>query len=171
MQLLGEFGIASDNVDVALPWLEQALALARRENYKAPEAIGVHSLGVARWILGDLHGADSLLAESIERFRALRGYRGHDSVPAQHRGGTDRAARRSGRREAIFEDTLQPWSRSLRRCSRLRDREPGGIARVLGDLDRAGTLLNESGHDSRQLKTSRVSRQLCPASVSGARGR
>ena len=47
LQALGEFGVASDAADVATPWLERALALARREGLAAAEAIGVYSLGVA----------------------------------------------------------------------------------------------------------------------------
>ena len=59
LQLLGEFGIASDAVDEAVLWLERALALARSERFAAAEAIGVYSLGVAHWILGDLASAES----------------------------------------------------------------------------------------------------------------
>ncbi len=50
LQFLGEFGVASDAVDVAVPWLERALELARREQFAAGEAISIHSLGVADWI-------------------------------------------------------------------------------------------------------------------------
>ena len=77
---LGEFGIASDSVDEAVLWLERALALARSEGFAAAEAIGVHSLGVAHWILGDLASAESLVAESIELFRALEGT--PDTIPS-----------------------------------------------------------------------------------------
>ena len=46
LQFLGEFGIAGDAAEVAVPWLEQALALARSERFAAGEAISIHSLGV-----------------------------------------------------------------------------------------------------------------------------
>src|SRR5207237_1406069 len=69
----GELGLAGDDADAALPWLERALALARREELKAAEAIGVYSLAVVRWILGDLAGAERDVARSIELFGALVG--------------------------------------------------------------------------------------------------
>ena len=80
LQALGEFGIASDSVDEAVVWLERALALARSKRFEAAEAIGVHSLGVAHWILGDLASAESLVAESIELFRAREGT--PDTIPS-----------------------------------------------------------------------------------------
>ena len=43
LQFLGEFGLASDAADVAMPWLERALELARREGFAAAEAICVYS--------------------------------------------------------------------------------------------------------------------------------
>ena len=47
------------------------LALARSERFAPAEALGIHSLGVVRWMRGDLASADRLLAESVEAFRAL----------------------------------------------------------------------------------------------------
>ncbi|MCU1348698.1 MAG: transcriptional activator domain protein, partial [Acidobacteria bacterium] len=73
LQFLGEFGVASDEVDVAIPWLERALQLAQREGFAAQAAICVYSLGVARWILGDLPAAAELVAESLDLFGALVG--------------------------------------------------------------------------------------------------
>ena len=79
------------------------------------------------WILGDLPSADRLLAESIERFRALEG--SPDTIPsplniAEIR--TSQSDGRSGLRH-VFEDTLQPLARDLLRHRRqLRARESGG---------------------------------------------
>jgi hypothetical protein len=53
LQFLGEFGVASDAVEIAVPWIERALELAGREGFAAAEGIGIYSLGVAHWILGD----------------------------------------------------------------------------------------------------------------------
>ena len=54
MQFLGEFGVADDEAEAAVTWLERGLELARREGSRPAEAIGVYTLGVARWVLGDL---------------------------------------------------------------------------------------------------------------------
>ena len=86
LQFLGEFGIAGDAAEVALPWLEQALALARRERFAASEAISIHSLGVAAWIAGDLPQTDDLIAREHRVVPLARGVDRHDSVPAEHRG-------------------------------------------------------------------------------------
>src|SRR4051794_687474 len=109
LQFLGELGLAADAADAALPWLERALALARREDLKAAEAIGVYSLGLARWILGDVTGAERDVARSIELFGALVGSSRRILSPVNiaeirtsPRG--DRPALRM-----VFEDTLQPF--------------------------------------------------------------
>jgi len=145
LQFLGEFGIASDAADVAVPWLEQALELARREGFAAPEAIGVHSLGVASWILGDLPGADRLLAESIERFRAREGT--SDTIPSPLSIAELRTAQTDGQIAVrhIFEDTLQPLVEiSCEAAASYALANQAAIARVRGDLARARVLLDES---------------------------
>src|SRR5204862_1684994 len=71
LQFLGELGVASDEVEVAVSWIERALDLAEREGFAEGEGIGIYSLGVAHWILGDLTGAEALLAQTAEIFRAL----------------------------------------------------------------------------------------------------
>ena len=85
LQLLGEFGVAIDAAGIAMPWLERALELARREGFGAREAICVYSLGVANWILGDLARAEVLVARSIDLLRALRRHRRAHPVAGQHR--------------------------------------------------------------------------------------
>jgi predicted ATPase len=52
-------------------WFERAHALARRERLAPEEALGVYSLGVARWLLGDVDAAEELVGRSVELFRAL----------------------------------------------------------------------------------------------------
>ena len=96
------------------------------------EAIGVHSLGVAQWILGDLASADELVGREHRAFPRARRLAGHDSLTAQHRGDPDEPARtgRSGLRH-VFEDTLQPCveiSCDARR--QLRAGEPGRRSRA-----------------------------------------
>ena len=145
LQFLGEFGIASDAADVAVPWFEQALDLARRESFAAPEAIGIHSLGVSSWILGDLPGADELLAESIERFRALEG--SSDTIPSPLNIAEIRTTQTAGQIAVrhVFEDTLQPLVEVA--CGAAVSyalANQAGIARVRGDLARARALLDEA---------------------------
>ncbi len=55
----GSYSITYD-VGNALGWLEQALALARRERSAPEEALGIYTLGVARWFLGDPAAAELL---------------------------------------------------------------------------------------------------------------
>ena len=51
--------------------VERALEVATQEGFRAAEAICIYTLGVARWALGDLAGADELLTRSLEVFRGL----------------------------------------------------------------------------------------------------
>ena len=145
LQFLGEFGVASDAVDVAVPWLERALELARHERFEAAEAIGVHSLGVAHWILGDLASADQLLAESIERFRAREGT--PDTIPsplniAEIRTTPGWAAAPSGTSSRTRSSRSSRSPAAPPPATHWRTRP--AIARVRGDLDRARALLDES---------------------------
>jgi predicted ATPase len=145
LQALGEFGVASDSVDEALVWLERALALARSEGFEAAEAIGVHSLGVARWILDDLVSAEELVAQSIERFRAREGTA--DTIPSPLNIAEIRLNQPAGRPglRHIFEDTLQPLLQiSCGAAVSYALANQAGIARVRGDLGRARALLDES---------------------------
>lgn len=73
LQFLGEFGLVSDAPGEAMPRFEQGLELARSEGFAPEVAIGVYSLGVSHWILGDGHRADELVSESAKLLGALAG--------------------------------------------------------------------------------------------------
>src|SRR5436309_598824 len=71
LQRLGEIGIGYDHVSHATELLESARDLARREQLVPCEAVSVYSLGVARWLSGDLEGAESLLQRSAVTFGSV----------------------------------------------------------------------------------------------------
>jgi predicted ATPase len=145
LQFLGEFGVAGDQAEVALPWLERALELARQEGFAAAEAISIHSLGVAAWITGDLPGADALVAQSIEALRALEG--SPDTVPSPMNIAELRISQPGGQPglRHVFEDTLQPFVEiTCEAAASYAIANQAGIARVRGDLPRARALLEES---------------------------
>ncbi len=109
LQFLGEFGLASDAADVAMPRLEQALELARREGFAPEEAIGVYSLGVAYWVVGHVDRAEELVGASVELFRALNHSTEQIISPVNiSEIRTSPADGRPGLR-MVFEDTLQPF--------------------------------------------------------------
>ena len=145
LQLLGEFGIARDDAHIATPWLEQALGLARREGLRAAEAVGVYSLGVARWIMGDLERAEGLVAESIELFGALDDPQELILSPvniAEIR--TSALGARPGLR-LVFEDTLQPFTEiSCATAVSYLIANQAGIAFARSDLVGARRLLDQS---------------------------
>lgn len=141
LQFHGEVGVASDEADVAAPWFERALVLARAEGFEAAEALGVHSLGVARWMCGDLDTAERLVAESVERFRAAETTGQTTTTPLTL------AEIRTGRPGLglIFEDTLQFFFEiSCAAAVGYALANQAGIARARGDLARARELLDES---------------------------
>ena len=145
LQFVGEFGVAKDEADVAVPWLERALALARAEGFAAAEALGVHSLGVAEWMLGDLASADLLLTESIEDFRALEGCA--DTIPSPLSIAEIRGSRPNTGPglELVFEDSLQPLVEiSCDAAVGYALMNQAGVARARGDFTRAHALLDES---------------------------
>ena len=92
---------------------------------RRPEAIGIYSLGVAHWILGDLGVAEELVGESVE---LLRGLDPTERIPSPINIAEIRAtalgerpgpaARLRGHAAAVRRDLL-------RRGGRLRAREPG----------------------------------------------
>jgi predicted ATPase len=69
---LGNEAMTYETPDLAIRRLTAALEIARREGMLAEEALCVYAIGVARWV-GDLDGADDLVAQSAELFRALAG--------------------------------------------------------------------------------------------------
>jgi predicted ATPase len=145
LQFLGEFGLASDAADDAMPWLERALELARREGFAAETAICVYSVGVAHWVLGDLDRAEELVAHSIELFAALAGSPERILSPvniAEIR--TSPPGGRPGLR-MVFGDTLQPFVEiSCDAAVSYILAYQAGIASGRGDRARAHTLLDES---------------------------
>ena len=145
LQFLGEFGIAGDQVAVAVPWLKRARDLAQREGFAAAEAMSIHSLGVAAWIFGDLERADVLVAESIDALRPLEG--SPQTIPSPLNIAELRTSDPAGRRALrhLFEDTLQPFVEvSCDAAVSYALANQAGIARVRGDLARAHTLLEAS---------------------------
>ena len=145
LQFLGEVGVAGDDIDVAIPALEQALALARSEKFAPAEALGIHSLGVVRWMRGDLASADRLLAESVEAFRALE--QSSETVPSPLNIAEIRTSLPGSRPglQHVFEDTLKPFIEiSCEAATSYALANLAGNARARGDTAEASTLLEES---------------------------
>jgi predicted ATPase len=145
LQFLGEFGLAGDAGGVAIPWFGRGLELARREGFAPEEAIGVYSLGVAYWTLGDLARAEELVGESVDLFRALTGSSERIISPlnlAEIR--QSQAGERPGLR-MVFEDTLQPFLEiSCDAALGYVLASQAGLVSARGELERADALLDES---------------------------
>jgi predicted ATPase len=144
LQFLGEFGLAGDASDIAMPWLERGLELARREGFAPEEAIGVYSLGVAYWILGDLARAEELVGESVERFGALTGSRERIISPVNIAEIWTSPTGCRPRLRMVFEDTLQPFLEIT--CDAALGyvlANQAGLVSARGDLARARGLLAE----------------------------
>jgi tetratricopeptide (TPR) repeat protein len=143
LQLRAAFDLAGDAADAAIPRLERALALARREALGAAEANSVHSLGIAYWMLGDLDRAEELVADSVDLFDALADSCARISSPIAY-AETLRGRDRRGLR-IVFEDTLQPFAEiSCEAATGYALANWAGIARARGDLRRARGLIDES---------------------------
>jgi len=69
---LGTEAMTYETPDLAIRGLTGALDIARREGMLAEEALTVYAIGVARWF-GGVDGAEELVAQSAELFRALAG--------------------------------------------------------------------------------------------------
>ncbi|HUA07485.1 MAG TPA: tetratricopeptide repeat protein [Solirubrobacteraceae bacterium] len=143
LQLRAEFALASDAADAAIPRLEQALELARRESLAAAEATSLNSLGIAYWMLGDLARGEQLLADSTHLYDALAG----SSEPVNSPVSLAETLRSGGRRglRIVFEDTLQPFAETSSAAAvGYALANQAGIARARGDLLEARALLDES---------------------------
>jgi tetratricopeptide (TPR) repeat protein len=144
LHFLGGFAISYDMAD-AMPWLEQGLALARRERFAAAEAVGIYFLGAARWFAGDPKGAEERVAESIEAFRALGDP--SERIPSPANIAEMRLPPIDGGQGSriVLEDSLQPFVEvSSDAALSYALANQAGIARLRGDLDRARALLDES---------------------------
>src|SRR5581483_2646646 len=144
LQFLAEFGVATDAGESAREWAGRGLEFARQHGFAAAEAVCIYTLGVSRWMVGDLERADELLAESLERFRAIDGDEPLTSPVniSETRVWSDDDATPLG---IVFEDTLQPFFEVS--CASVIGfvlASRATIARLRGDLDRAGALLDES---------------------------
>jgi predicted ATPase len=145
LHFIGELGVAGDDIDVAIPWLEQAIALARSKDFAAAEALGVHSLGVVHWMRGDLATADRFLAESVEAFRALE--QSSETIPSPLNIAEIRTSLPGSRPglQHVFEDTLKPFVEiSCEAATSYALANLAGNARARGDTGEAAALLEES---------------------------
>jgi predicted ATPase len=108
LQRLGEFAVSYDDGNSALDLFERERELALSAGLAAYEAISDYSLGVARWLLGDLEGAEQLLIESADAFGALG--ESPERIPSLLNIAEMRAADSTGRPglRIVFEETLQP---------------------------------------------------------------
>src|SRR5262249_34304943 len=70
LQRLGEIALGRDDAAPAAIVLERARSLARREELVAAEAVSVYALGVVRWLVGDLAGAEARLRDGISSLRS-----------------------------------------------------------------------------------------------------
>ena len=143
---------AMTSVRRRLELLESARELAQREGLAASQAVSVYSLGVARWLLGDLAGAEELLIESAASFRRLAG---------------------SGERILSPLNIAEMRSERPLRAARGEDRLRGDAAAVRGDLLRDGDRLRarQPGDDRARSRRARAGAASCstrPASASPA---
>ena len=107
--------------------------------------MSVYSLGVARWLLGELPGAEALIIESASSFRSLAGSTEQIVSPlniAEIRSGDPSG--QPGLR-IVFEETLQPFVEiSCDTAIGYVLANQATIARVRDQLVRARELLNEA---------------------------
>src|SRR5262249_19198421 len=133
----GSFAI-TNAVGSALPWLEPALALARREGFETEEALGIYTLGVAHWFLGDHAPAGSLVAGGIDAFRALDDPARR--IPSPINVGEVRIPTVGGRPgvRIVLEDSFQPFVEvSCDAALSYALVNQATIVRVRGDFDRS----------------------------------
>ena len=143
LHFAGGIAMSRDDSAAALEAFERALDLARRETFAAAAALGVYSLGVARWRLGDLESVEGLVVESLEEFERLGD--SPDLIPTpisvvdMRRGASALGPRR------VFEDTLQPFVEvSCKSAVGYVLANQAQIARERGHPDRSRKLLDES---------------------------
>jgi len=143
LQFLAECGIAYDDPVSSRRWLDEALAAARRHGLAAAEAIGIYSLGVAAWIVGQFEEAEERVEESLAAFRALD--ESPERIPSPANIAEARSVADSPGLRLVFEDTLQPFVEiTCRSAVSYVLANEAAIARARGDLVRARALLDES---------------------------
>ncbi len=145
LQRLGAFCIGYDHATRAADLFERARELAGREGFAASEAISVYSLGVARWLLGDLEGAEQLLIESAASFRSLAD--SPERISSLLNIAEMRAANPSERPglRIVFEETLQPFVEiSCEAAVGYVLANQATIARLRGQHEDARALLEEA---------------------------
>jgi predicted ATPase len=144
-QLLGEFAIAGDAAELAALWLARSLELARREGLAAAEGVSVYSLGVTRWLVGELSAAEELLQLSIELFDARTD--SPERIPSLVNIAEIRTSQLDGRAgmRIVFEDTLQPFTEvSCAAAAGYALANQAAIASARGEDGRARALLDQS---------------------------
>ena len=152
MQFLGEFEVAMDEAWAAELWLERGLELARSERFDAPEAICIYSLGVTRWIRGDIQGAEEHLEQSLALFRTLEGSPQRISSPVNVAEMRISGLVGGPGLRIVFEDTLQPFLEvSCDEAIGYVLANLASVARTQGDLDRAHVLLDEAAERFEQM--------------------
>jgi predicted ATPase len=145
LQRLGELAVGHDHGRKALDLFEPARDIARSAGLAACEAVSEYSLGVARWLRGDLEGAEALLVESASSFRALDDSKARISslLNIAEMRAADPAARPGLR--IVFEETLHPLVESS--CHAAVGyvlSNQATIARLRGQPDHARALLEEA---------------------------
>ena len=145
LQRLGEFAVCYDDGQSAMASFESARELAGREGFTASQAVSVYSLGVARWLLGDLAGAEALLIESATSLRPLvdspERIQSPLNISEMRFGDSDGQA---GLR-IVFEETLKPFVEiSCDAAVAYVLANQAAIARMRGQPERAGALLDEA---------------------------
>lgn len=146
LQRLGEIAVGYDDASRALPLLESARVLAQREGLAASEAVSVYSLGVARWLLGDLSGAEAMLVEGAASFRLLAD--SSERILSPLNIAEMRSSAPSGQPglRIVFEETLKPFVEiSCDTAIGYVLANEATIARVRDELPRARELLEEAG--------------------------
>ncbi|HEY7603636.1 MAG TPA: tetratricopeptide repeat protein [Gaiellaceae bacterium] len=144
LHFLGGVAISRDDSASAVETFEQALDLARREGFDGAAALGVYSLGVARWRLGELEGVERLVEESIAEFERLGDTSELIPTPISVVDIRRGVASGLGPRR-VFEDTLQPFVEIS--CSAAVGyvlANQAQIARERGHPERSRKLLDES---------------------------
>ncbi len=141
LQRLGECAVALDDGSLAAERFKRARGLAEEEGLAAAAALSIHSIGVARWLSGDLAGATEMLAASVEAFHAA----GPGEVItsplnlAEGRPGDGVTLR------IVFEESLQPFYEiSCEAAIGYVLANQATIARQQGEPGRAGELLDEA---------------------------